>query len=404
MGLFDKLFPHKTRQPTEKQVNAYFKALTAYQPVYTSYEGGLYEMALTRTAIATFARHASKLHLEIVGDARHDLAYTLAHQPNPWQTSSAFLARLATIYEVQNNAFIVPIEDKMGRLVGYYPVLPQQAEIVEVGGAPYLRYRFMGGQTASIEFERAGLLVQHQYEHDFFGSSNRPLLPVMEVAHTQDQGIINGIKNATTIRFLARLAGVYRPEDINKERESFAKSNLSANDTGVMMFDNKYSDVKQIESLANVVNPRQQEYIRDSVYEYFGTNEKILTNTYTEAEWDAYYEGKVEPFAIQASQVLSRMTFNACQLDAGAMILATTNRLQYASNQTKLEVVTQLFDRGFLTHNQGLEIFNLSPIDGGDKYFIRREYTEIDKLADKQHPIPLDAGEGDTNGNDTGNA
>lgn len=398
MGLFDKLFPHKARQPTEKQVNAYFKALTAYQPVYTSYEGGLYEMALTRAAIATFARHAAKLHLEIVGDARPDLKYTLAHQPNPWQNSSQFLARLATIYEIQNNAFVVPLEDNRGRIIGYYPVLPQQAEMVELGGTPYLRYRFLGGQTAAIEFDRAGLLVQHQYEHDFFGASNRPLLPTMEVAHTQDQGIINGIKNATTIRFLARLAGVYRSDDIADARKDFAASNLAQNSTGVMMFDNKFADVKQIESVANVVNPKQQEYIRESVFEYFGTNEKILTNTYTESEWDAYYEGKIEPFAIQTSQVLSHMTFQRQQLDDGAMILATTNRLQYASNQTKLEVVTQLIDRGVLTRNQGLDIFNLPHVAGGDKYFIRREYTEIDKLDDKQHPVPLDTGEGDING------
>ena len=160
------------------------------------------------------------------------------------------------------------------------------------------------------------------------------------------------------------------------------------------MFDSKFADVKQIESVAQVVNPRQQEYIRESVYEYFGTNGKILTNTYTEDEWDAYYEGKIEPFAIQVSQVLSQMTFAPRELSSGNMILATTNRLQYASNATKLQVVTELFDRGFLTHNQGLEVFNLSPIDGGDKHFIRREYTEIDKLdADKQKPVPLNPDE-----------
>ena len=112
MGLFEKLFPPKARTPTEREVQSYFKTLTAYQPVYTTYEGGLYEMALTRAAIATFARHASKLHLEIVGDRRPDLAYTLAHQPNPWQDASKFLARLATIYEIQNNAFVVPLANR----------------------------------------------------------------------------------------------------------------------------------------------------------------------------------------------------------------------------------------------------------------------------------------------------
>ena len=390
MGLFEKLFPPKARTPTEREVQSYFKTLTAYQPVYTTYEGGLYEMALTRAAIATFARHASKLHLELVGDRRPDLAYPLAHQPNPWQDASKFLARLATIYEIQNNAFVVPLEDTTGRPIGYYPVLPQQAEVREYGGVPYLRYRFMGGQTAAVEFGRTGLLVQHQYEHDFFGETNRPLVPTMQVAHTQDEGIINGIKNATTIRFLARLASQFKQKDIDEAREQLAEHNLARNSTGVLMFDSKFADVKQIESVAQVVNPRQQEYIRDSVYEYFGTNSKILTNTYTEDEWDAYYEGKIEPFAIQVSQVLSHMTFTPSDLSSGNMILATTNRLQYASNSTKLQVVTELFDRGFLTHNQGLEIFNLSPMEGGDKHFIRREYTEIDKLAtDKQEPIPL---------------
>lgn len=394
MGLFDKLFPHK-KKSSEKQIDSYFRALTAYQPVYTSYEGGLYEMALTRAAIATFARHVSKLHLELVGDARPDLTYTLAHQPNPWQSSSAFLARLATIYEVQNNAFVVPIEDQTGRVTGYYPVLPQQAEIVEVGGVPYLRYRFFGGQVAAIELARAGLLLQHQYHHDFFGESNRPLLPVMEVAHAQNEGIVNGIKNATTIRFLARLSGVYQQDDITQARKDFARDNLMHNDTSIMMFDSKFADIKQIDSVAHVVNPRQQSYIRESVHEYFGINDKILTNTYTESEWDAYYEGKIEPFAIQLSQVLSHMTFTPQQLDAGTMILATTNRLQYASNQTKLQIVTNLFDRGFLTHNLGLEIFNLPPVAGGDKYYIRREYTEIDKLGEPQHPVPI-ATEDDT--------
>ncbi len=262
--------------------------------------------------------------------------------------ASKFIARLATIYQVQNNAFIVPVEDAAGRLVGYYPVLPQQTSIREYGGVPYLQYEFWGGQRAAVELSRAGLLTQHQYEDDFFGADNRPMLPTLQVMHTQDEGIVNGIKNATTIRFLARLAANLKQKDIDAERKRFAKDNLEGNSTGVMMFDSKYADVKQIESTALVVNPRQQELIRESVFEYFGTNEKLLTNTYTEDEWNAYYEGCIEPFAIQLSLVLTAMTFTPDEIAQGAGIIATANRLQYASNNTKLNIVTQLFDRGFL--------------------------------------------------------
>ena len=147
-----------------------------------------------------------------------------------------------------------------------------------------------------------------------------------------------------------------------------------------------------------VVNPKQQELIRASVFEYFGTNEKILTNTYNEDEWNAYYEGFIEPFAIQLSLVLTAMTFTSEEIAAGASIIATANRLQYASNQTKLNVVTQLFDRGFQTHNMGLEIFNMSPVEDGDKYYIRKEYAEVSNL----DAVGDTSKEGD-NGDHTGN-
>lgn len=396
MGLLEKLFLR--RPPGGTAPREYFKTLTAYQPVYTTYRGGLYEMELTRAAISAFARHCSKLHLEVTGDARPDLRRVLGMQPNPFMDASKFLARLATIYLVQNNAFIVPMEDSAGRLIGYYPVLPQQSSVREYGGEPYLQYSFWGGQKAAIELNRAGILTQHQYEDDFFGSDNRPLMPTMQMAQTQAEGIINGIKNATTIRFLARLNGNLKEKDITAERERFARDNLAGNSTGVAMFDSKYADVKQIESAAMVVNPKQQELIRASVFEYFGTNEKILTNTYNEDEWNAYYEGFIEPFAIQLSLVLTAMTFTPEEIAAGASIIATANRLQYASNQTKLNVVTQLFDRGFLTHNMGLEIFNMSPVEDGDKYYIRKEYAEVSNL----DAVGDTSKEGD-NGDHTGN-
>src|SRR5690606_22385735 len=80
--------------------------------------------------------------------------------------------------------------------------------------------------------------------------------------------------------------------------------------------------------------------------------------------------------------VMSNMTFTESELAQGNKIMWTANRLQYASNKTKLEIVTQLFDRGFLTHNQGREIFNMSSIKGGDKYYIRLEYGEVGKVGE----------------------
>ena len=120
--------------------------------------------------------------------------------------------------------------------------------------------------------------------------------------------------------------------------------------------------------------------INENVFNYFGTNAAILQNKYTEDDWNAYYEGKIEPFAIQLSLVMSNMTYTARELSFGNAITFTANRLQYASNQTKLNISTQLFDRGLLNRNGVMDIWNMAHVEDGDKYYIRKEYCEVSQL------------------------
>lgn len=379
MGLFDKLF---TKQSPEKQVNGYFKTLNAYTPVFTTYNGGLYEMELTRAAIHAFASHASKLKPEIQGNAYKNLEKTLQFKPNPFMDTSKFIYRLATILSVNTTAFIIPLyAEDYETIIGYYPILPQRTEIIDVKGEAWLRYTFANGQKASIELSRVGILTNYQYKDDFFGDGNNALMPTLQLLQTQKEGIEEGIKQSAMIRFMAKLGNSLRPEDIKKERDRFSKDNLSAdNTTGVLMFDSKYSDVQQIESKPFIVDAEQMKLIQNNVFNYFGVNESILQNSYNEDQWNAWYEGKIEPFALQLSLVMSNMTFTQKELSFGNSIIFTANRMQQASNNTKLQVSTQLFDRGILTTNQVMDIWNMAHVEDGDKRYIRREYTEVNKL------------------------
>ncbi len=377
MGLFENLFK---RPKTTENFQGYFKMLNGYTPAFTTYNGGIYEMEITRAAIHAFAIHCSKLQPEMQGSAYKQLGKRLQTKANPFMDTTKFLYRTATILAVDNNAFIIPIMDDTGEVItGYYPIRPSRAEIMQDRkGNPWLRYTFSNGQKAAIEFNRVGIINQYQFNDDVFGETNNALNPTMQLINTHNQGIIEGVKQSATIRFMARLANVYKSEDIAKERKRFTEENLSAdNNSGVLMFDNKYADVKQIESKPFVVDADQMKAIQANVFNYFGTNEKILQNSFDEETWGAYYEGKIEPFAIQLSLVMSNMTFTDRELAQNNSIMWTANRLQYASNKTKLQIVSQLFDRGFLTHNQGREIFNMSSIPDGDKYYIRLEYGEV---------------------------
>ena len=108
MGAFEFLFK---RPKAAAQVNNYFKMLDGYTPIFTNYDGGVYEMELTRSCIHTFANHCSKLQPNVVGADTRGIKTILEGRPNPFMTFAQFLYKVATIYDAQNTAFIVPVLD-----------------------------------------------------------------------------------------------------------------------------------------------------------------------------------------------------------------------------------------------------------------------------------------------------
>ena len=392
MGLLSSI---RKKERMEEQIKQYFQLINGYTPTFSTFEGSIYEMELTRAAIHSFATHVSKLKPEIKGSGNEVLERKLQFKPNHLMDTKKYLYRLATVYSVDNTAFIAPLEGKYGEVAGYYPLLTEKCRIIDYEGKKYIRYDFGYGKHGVCELERMGIMTQFQYKNELFGETNACLRPTLDLITTQNQGIIEGVKSSASLRFMAKLAQVLKDKDIEEERKSFRENNLSAqNNGGVLLFDQKYEEVKQIDSKPFVVNPMQMGQIKENVFNYFGTNEAILQNKFKSDEWSAYYEGKIEPFAIEMSLVHTNMTFTEREVAFGNQIMFTANRLQYMSNTEKLNTVTQLFDRGFLTHNQGLEIFNMSPVEGGDKRYIRKEYAVTDNYNEGGNNNATDEGEG----------
>jgi len=374
MGLFDKLF---NNAPEPKgNYEGYFRMLNGYTPRFTSWQGGVYESELIRSAINARATHVSKLKVEMMGSARPKLQSKMKHAPNQYHTWGQFLYRLSTILDVHNTAFIVPIFDEFGEPSGIYAPLPTNCEIVQYGETPYLRYRFRWGEYAAIELEYCGIMTKYQYKHDFFGETNRALFPTMELIHMQNQGIEEGVKSAATYRFMAKVTNFTKAEDLELERKRFTSKNFGRENKagGLLLFPNTYQDIRQIESKPFVIDDKQMAQIKDNVFEYYGVNEDVLTNRAYGDSWSAFYEGAIEPFAIQFSDVMTKMLFTLREQTEGNKVMATANRLQYMSNNEKLNVSAQLLDRGILSINDVREIWNLTPVEGGDERIIRGEY------------------------------
>ena len=375
MGFFDRILGRKnTDYITADQV---YKLFTAYSPVHwTNWSGRIYESELVRAAVDAKARHISKLKVDFNGSAKPTLANKMRHAPNGFQTWSQFLYRTATILEMQNTAFIAPMLDEYNEIGGYVTLLPSLCEIRNYEGTLWVVYRFSEGKTGVIEFDRVGILTKYQYKSEFFGEGNGALTNTMRLLDIQDQGIQAAVKTAGNFRFIARLTNMRKPQDLEEQQKDFNERNLQADASGVLLFPSTVDNIQQVKSDSWTIPAEQQKLIQTNVYNYFGVNEKVIQNRATGDELDSFCNGAVEPFSIQLSDVMTRMTYTQREQAHGAQVLCTANRLQYMAVDKKIKMAQQLGDRGMMTINEIRELFNYKPLPDGDRAIIRGEYYD----------------------------
>lgn len=373
-SLFDAVF----HRPQMQAVNGYFSTFTAYAPSFTTWQGGLYEAELTRSIIESGADHASKLKPEVSGSAQPVAARALAHKPNPWMTTPQFIKRVWTMLQVNDTALIVPmLSDDGSTITGYYPILPGQCTAYDVDGALWLMLTFPTGDETLVEWSRVGVMTRHQYRSDLFGDGTNVLQPTLELMHAQNEAEQAAIKQGAAIRFIGKLSQNRNDGDRDKARKEFNAQLSADNAGGIAVYDKLFSDVVQVTPQSYTVDAAQMERIEKSAYRFFGSNEDIVMNKADEDTFNSFYEGRIEPFAVQLGFVVTSMTYTANEIAHGNSVMFSANRLEFASNTTKLNVAVALFDRGIWNGNQVADVFQSAHYEGGERHVIRGEYIDL---------------------------
>ena len=380
MGLLEKLFPKKYITPIQTER---WEPLTAYRAAFTTWKGEIYEFDQVRSAIDCLARNTGKLQIEMTGSAKGKMRTKLKIRPNEYQTWYQFWYRTRTIYEMQNNAIIVPILDEYDNVAGLFPVLPSACEVVQTKkGTEYLRYKFANNQVAAIELERCGIITKHQYRNDIFGDSNAALNSTLTVLDLNKQAIKAAVEGSNSYKFMARMNNFAKDEDITKERQRVKEANLKDKDGFLLLFSNLIGEPKQIDYHPFTLDDKQLSIINTNIEKYFGVSTEAIKNELTGDKASAFYEGAIEPFAIQASEVVTNMLFTSVEQSTGNLFALTANRIQFMTNSEKLNISSSMADRGLMTINEIRAIWQLPPIEGGDRLVARGEYYYMDPTAD----------------------
>lgn len=359
---------------------------------FYSWNGKIYQSDILRSCITPRATAIGKLVAKhIRNNSQEGIVINpepyirfLLEEPNPYMTGQMLLEKMINQLELNNNAFALINRDEFGYPCEIYPIPATSADaIYDKNGVLYLRFTLRNMKIVTFAYSDVIHLRQDFNENDIFGTSRaEALTPLMEIVTTTDQGIVKAIRNSSAIKWLLLFKQSLRPEDLKKATKEFVDNYLSIDSEtgGAAAADAKY-DAKQVEPKDYVPNATQMDKTLQRIYSLLGTNEKIIQSKFTEDEWISYFEAKIEPIAIQLSNEYTRKIFSRRERGFGNKIIFEAANLQYASMNTKLQLV-QMVDRGALTPNEWREVFNLAPIKGGDEPIRRLDTAVVTKGGD----------------------
>ena len=385
MGFLDFFRPLKSLK------TAKWKELGAYSAQFSPFGNDMYKSDLVRSCIRPLAEHTSKA-AAICTDKQIERLLNMS--PNMYMNGKDFLYKTRTLLELRNTAFIyIQRDENKGSVKGFYPVPYAMYEAIEYGGRLYIKFTFDGDAVREIVLPWDDLaVVRKDYnKHDIGGDDNSPIFSTLELINTTDQGIANAVKATANLRgILKSTKAMLKREDIQKMKEEFVSDYMNLNNEGGIASLDATQEFTPITMSPTVTNAATIKEFREDVYRYFGVNNAIITSDYTEEQMEAFYEARIEPFLVALSTELTRKVFTAREIGFDNSVVYESNRMNYASTKTKLEMVA-LVDRGALTPNEWRQMFNLPPVEGGDIPIRRLDTAPTDE--DKE---PKDE-EGDEN-------
>ena len=389
MGLFDWMFGKKL---TEPQTTTKYKLITDVGDGFYAWDGNIYKSDIVRACIRPKSRAIGKLMAQHIRENEQGLQVNpdrnikfLLEDPNPLMSGQMLREKMATQLDLNNNAFALIKRDEETFIpTEIYPIPATNVDMLEGPfGDMYLKFYFVDGKQMIVPYVDVIHLRQDFNNHNLFGDSPAPALAqLMEVVNTIDQGITKAIKNSALIKWILKFKSVLKKEDVETQVNEFVDNYLKIENAGGAAASDPRYDLEQVKNNNYVPDDKQMKNTTQRIYDFFNTNEKIVQSRYDENEWNSYYESVIEPVALQLAGEYTRKLFSKRERGHGNRVVFESINLQYASMKTKLNLV-QFVDRAMMTPNEVRRIFNMGPIEGGDKPMRRLDTAPIDEDNDE---------------------
>ena len=401
-SMFNRIFKGKSQNIIAEN----FKLLNGYENVFTPFDANAYDDDTVRTCIDCIAKHCAKLkpkHIrkkagKIQEQINDSLDYLLANRPNEYLSTYDFIYKVISQLFAYNNAFIYIKFSRWGSVEGLYPLNFGDLELKEYKGQLFCKFDFLGGETVFVPYTELIHLRRHFNRHEIYGESNKALKSSLDILRHIKIALKSAVINCFILWGILKFNQVLRDDDLMKAYETFINSFISSSSgkvSGLGALDAK-ADFKELTSDIKTVDATQMDFAREDIYRYFGLSDKIITSTYTEEEYIAFYESVIEPIAVQMGLEFTQKILTKGERSHGNEIIFESNRLQYASTNSKIRICQALLPQGIITINEARDLFGYGGIEGGDERQISLNFVNANNQSMYQvgKNQPNDTGEG----------
>jgi len=370
-SLFSRIFGSE-KDTTAPATATNFKLLDNYKSVFTRYNGRYEDDIDIRACVDTIARNAAKMHPKHIRDSKGNfeivngnLYRLLSKKPNELQNAYQFYYQVISDLELYNNSYVYIQRDDNFKVTGLYPLSFKTIKLYELDGNLYIQFKFGNSKERFVAYNNCIHLTRFTRDDGLFGGTTEPIVKTLSIKHVLDEGIINAIKTTSAIKGVIKSTqAMLKPEDVKKMRDQFVKDFVdNADESGIGGLD-ATTTFTPVNIDPKTADENQIKIYDNKVLGYFGINENIIQSKYNEDEWNAFYESVLEPIGLQMSLEFTNKIFTPTEQYFGNEIIFESNRLQYASNKTKIELLR--YANNIMSVNELREIFNLTPLENGD--------------------------------------
>ena len=329
-------------------------------------------------------RYIKKENNKTVTEKSGSLSFILKHRPNEIMTPYQFIYKVITTLFIEDNAFIYPMFGSNGELKGIYPLKPIVVEpLVDNRNDYYLRFQFENQESFTLPYENVIHLKRFYHNNDIFGGSGHSgdqeaILKSIKINENVLQGLDNAIKSSFQIKGLLKMNAMLSEDDKKRQLDSFnsvLREAIKNKGSSIVPVDIK-SEYIPLNVDPKLIDAETLEFLNDKILNYFGVSAAIFSSNYSEDEFNSFYEQTIEPLAIQLSEAFSLGLLTHNEIKNGEEIVFYSERLQYASWNTKVTAIEKLMGLGIMSLNESRALLGLEPVENGDKRLQSLNYVD----------------------------